>query len=109
MLSGLSMRQDRALEMLKANADEVADFVRSLANHKRLLILFELIAYREVSVGRLADTARVSRSAMSQHLAKLRALDFVETRRETQTIFYRLSRDTRVRRTLLRLKRLLCK
>ena len=36
------------------------------------------------------------------------ALDLVETRRESQTIFYRLSQDTHIRRKLLPLKRLLC-
>jgi DNA-binding transcriptional ArsR family regulator len=94
------MRQDRNLKMLKANADEAAALIRLLANGKRLLILFELMAYCEVSVGLLADTVGLSRSALSQHLAKLRAEGLVETRRESQMIFYRLSPNIRVRRML---------
>lgn len=103
------MRLDRDLKMLKANADEVADFVRLLANEKRLLILFELMACREMPVGPLADAIGLSRSALSQHLAKFRAGGLVETRRESQTVFYRLSQDVRVRRTTSMLKQLFCR
>jgi ArsR family transcriptional regulator len=103
------MRQRSDLKMLKANADEVADFVRLLANNKRLLILFELTACREMSVGPLADAVGLSRSAMSQHLAKLRAEGLVEARRESQAIFYRLSQNVRVRYAISLLKQLFCR
>ena len=102
------MRQDRDLKMLKANADEVADFVRLLANNKRLLILCELTACREISVGPLADVIGLSSSALSQHLAKLRAAGLVEARRESQVIYYRLSQDLRVRNMTSLLKQLFC-
>jgi hypothetical protein len=39
------------LEKLKANAGDAADFLLLLANSKRLLILCELMAEREMSVG----------------------------------------------------------
>jgi len=97
------------LEKLKANAGDAADFLLLLANSKRLLILCELMAAREMSVGPLADAVGLSQSALSQHLAKLRDEGLVETRRESQTIFYRLSRDARVRRTLALLKDLFCR
>jgi ArsR family transcriptional regulator len=103
------MRQDRDLKMLKANADEAADFVRLLSNNKRLLILYELMAYREMSVGPLADVVGISRSALSQHLAKFRAEGLIETRRESQTVFYRLSQGVRVRHTTSLLKQLFCR
>lgn len=99
------MRRNCDLEMVKDDADKVADFIRLLANNKRLLILFELMACREMSAGHLADRVGLSRSAISQHLAKLRAEGLVKTRRKSQTIFYRLSPDKYVRRTLLPLMR----
>jgi ArsR family transcriptional regulator, virulence genes transcriptional regulator len=97
------------LEKLKANAGDAADFLLLLANSKRLLILCELMAEREMSVGPLADAVGLSQSALSQHLAKLRDEGLVETRREAQTIFYRLARDGRVRRMLALLKDIFCK
>lgn len=102
MLRGLE------LKVLKYRAGEAADFLSSLANDKRLLILYELMAQREMSVGDLADAVGLTQSALSQHLSKLRAEDLVQTRRVSQTIFYRLSSDDRVKRTLSLLKQLFC-
>jgi DNA-binding transcriptional ArsR family regulator len=103
------MKNDSYLKALKTNADEAADFVRLLSNNKRLLILYELMSYREMSVGPLADVVGISRSAMSQHLAKFRAEGLVKTRRKSQSIFYRLSQDVRVRHTTSLLKQLFCR
>ena len=102
------MSRDRELEKLKHNVGEAADYLSLLANDKRLLILCELTAEREMSVGDLADVVGLSPSALSQHLSKLRAENLVETRRDSQTIFYRLSSDNRVKRTLSLLKQLFC-
>jgi len=96
------------LEQLKRGAAEAAEFLLLLANDKRLLILCELSERGELPVGALAGSVRLSQSALSQHLAKLRADGLVETRREAQTIYYRLAPDTRVRRSLTLLKRLFC-
>jgi ArsR family transcriptional regulator len=103
------MRADCNLTKLKANADAAADFVWLLANNKRLMILCELMGSREMSVGPLADVVGLSWSALSQHLAKFCAEGLVETRRESQAIFYRLSRDVRVRHTIVLLKQLFCR
>lgn len=61
-----------------------------LGNTKRLLIMCHL-RDGEMSVGKIADSVQLSQSALSQHLAKLRQLKLVETRRDKQTIFYSLS------------------
>ena len=45
----------------------------------------------EMPVGELANLTEQSHSAVSQHLAKLRAADLVESRRDAQTIYYRCS------------------
>ncbi len=99
----------RELERLKKNAGQAAGFLQLLANDKRLLILCELMQSGEVSVGVLSESVGLSQSALSQHLAKLRAAALVETRRESQTIYYKLVRDARVRRSLGLLKELFCK
>ncbi len=60
----------------------------ALANQKRLIIMSHLFQ-GELSVNTLAQKVQLSQSALSQHLAKLRAVGIVSTRREGQTIFYR--------------------
>ena len=64
--------------------------LRALANENRLMILCKLIE-GERSVGELVAAVGLSQSALSQHLAKLRADRLVATRREAQTIYYRLA------------------
>jgi len=58
-----------------------------MANEKRLQILCAL-SDQELSVGTLAEKVDLSQSAMSQHLAKLRAMKIVSARRDAQTIYY---------------------
>ena len=41
-----------------------------------------------MSVGAIAEKVSLSQSALSQHLAKLRSLNLVETRRDRQMIYY---------------------
>jgi DNA-binding transcriptional ArsR family regulator len=59
-----------------------------LSNPKRLMILCQLLD-GEKSVMSLVEAIGISQSALSQHLAKLRAAGLVATRRDAQTIFYR--------------------
>ena len=53
----------------------------------------------EKSVTELLDGVNVSQPVMSQHLALLREAKMVATRRNGQTIYYRLS-DERVQRLI---------
>ena len=78
------------LAVLQAKADHVAGRLALVANAKRLLILCEL-AQGERSVGALQSAVGLGQSALSQHLAKLREAGMVDTRREGQTIHYRIS------------------
>ena len=68
-------------------ADDVAAVLNAVGNSKRLTILCHL-ANGEMSVGAIASKVGLSQSALSQHLAKLRAMDLVQTRRDRQLIFY---------------------
>jgi len=75
---------------LMAKAREAARLLTALANENRLAILCELVD-GERSVGKLVEAVGLAQSALSQHLAKLRAAGVVATRRDAQTIYYRLS------------------
>ena len=75
---------------LTTKAAEAAKLLTALANERRLVILCELIE-GERSVGDLVDAVGLTQSALSQHLAKLRSAGIVATRRDAQTIFYRLA------------------
>jgi len=75
---------------LVANAHSAADLLRVLANARRLQVLCAL-RQGELSVGRIADHVGLSQSALSQHLARLRQDGVVATRRQGQTIFYRIA------------------
>ena len=75
---------------LEASAHAAARLMKLMASEQRLLLLCRLVE-GEASVGDLAAHAKLAQSAASQHLAKMRAEGLVATRREAQTIFYRLS------------------
>ncbi len=75
---------------MRRHAESAAGLLKALANPHRLLLLC-LLADDELSVGTLNERIPLSQSALSQHLAVLRADGLVETRREAQTVFYRIS------------------
>lgn len=74
-------------ERMRAHAGDAARLLKALGNDRRLLILCLLIE-REMSVGEINAQVGLSQSALSQHLALLRAEGLVATRREAQTIHY---------------------
>ncbi len=86
----MKLDADKSVAALQERADYVAGRLALVANAKRLLILCEL-ANGERSVGSLQASVGLSQSALSQHLAKLREAGMVDTRRESQTIYYRIS------------------
>lgn len=73
----------------ETRASEAARLLRALGNERRLMILCQLTD-GERSVGELQALVGLSQSALSQHLAVLREEDIVATRREAQTIWYRI-------------------
>ncbi len=83
------------------NAEAAAEFLTLISNEKRLAILAHLL-HGELSVGAIAEKVSLSQSALSQHLAKLRSLDLVGTRRDRQMIYYSCDSDAvrKVLRTL---------
>ena len=88
-------------------AGEAVALLKAMGNQCRLLVLCHLSASGELSVGELADRVDLSQSALSQHLAKLREEGLVATRKEAQTVFYRLC-DPRAEQILALLHDLFC-
>jgi len=93
---------------LENKAAEAAGFLKLLANPHRLLILCRLVAQRELSVGELGAAVGLGQSALSQHLARMREDGIVATRRDAQTVFYRLA-DRNSARVLRLLRDIYCR
>ena len=100
------MLSTRELEAMQENAQQAATVLRALSNETRLLVMCQL-GQGEMSVGALQEAVGLGQSALSQHLAKLRAEGFVATRREGQTIHYRIA-DPRVSRLIGALHDIFC-
>ncbi len=89
-----------------AKAGEAADLLRLLGHEARLMVLCQL-AEGEHAAGALQEGSGLSQSALSQHLAKLREAGLVATRREAQTIYYRLA-DPKAARVIETLAAIYC-
>ncbi len=77
-------------DAMQQNATEAVTLLKGLANESRLMIMC-VLTEGEFSVGQLNKRIKLSQSALSQHLAVLREQGLVNTRRESQTIYYRLA------------------
>jgi DNA-binding transcriptional ArsR family regulator len=98
---------ENGIAEFERKAAEAAGLLKLLANESRLLILCRLALKRELSVSDLAEAVGLSQSALSQHLGKMREDGLLATRREAQTIFYRIS-DPNAARLLALLKNIYC-
>ena len=67
-----------------------AEFCRMIASSKRLMII-ELLARKEMSVSKIAQSLGLNQSNISQHLRVLKSQHIVEPRKEGQTVYYRLT------------------
>lgn len=75
-----------------AGAAQAADFLKTLANENRLLILCHL-SEGEMSVSELETALDLRQPTLSQQLARLRSDNMVGTRRDGKTIYYHLASD----------------
>ena len=85
-----------ALEKFMDSAPTAANLLKELANENRLMVCCALIN-RELSVSQINQVVPLSQSALSQHLARLREANLVSTRKESQTVFYKLTSDEAIR------------
>ncbi len=81
---------DMNLGELQSRAKRATGLLKAMSNPVRLMVLCQL-AEGEKSVGELERVVDVSQSALSQHLALLRARGLVASRRAGQVIYYSLA------------------
>ncbi|BFM08793.1 metalloregulator ArsR/SmtB family transcription factor [Halioxenophilus aromaticivorans] len=93
-------------QLLEQDAARAAEFLRSLANEYRLLILCHLAA-GELSVGELHTHFTLSQSSFSQHLAVLRNQGLLKNRKVAQTVYYSIA-DPDVEQFMMLLKNKFC-
>lgn len=74
---------------MEQHAEAAARLLKAMSNPHRLQVLCAL-GEEELSVGELNERIPLSQSALSQHLKVLRDDGLVATRRESQTVHYRL-------------------
>jgi len=99
--------ETEVLAQFGKQAGQAVGLLKSMANECRLLVLCHLAAEDELSVGQLQDRVGLGQSALSQHLAKLREEGLVATRKESQTVFYRVC-DPKAEQLLALLHDLFC-
>lgn len=80
------------LEDMLKNSAQAVKLLKAVSNERRLIILCHLLE-GEMSVGEINEKLDLSQSALSQHLALLRKHKLVKTRKEAQTVFYRLNSE----------------
>jgi DNA-binding transcriptional ArsR family regulator len=82
---------DLDVDELLRNAQQASEFLKALSHEARLVILCLLID-GEKSVTEIEHLLKLRQPAVSQQLARLRADNLVETRRDGKNIYYSVSR-----------------
>ena len=84
-------RSELDIDELLRNAQVASEFLKALSHESRLVILC-LLTEGEKSVTEIEQLLKLRQPAVSQQLARLRADDLVETRRDGKNIYYSLAR-----------------
>jgi DNA-binding transcriptional ArsR family regulator len=79
------------VEEMLDNARDASELLKALSHETRLVILCLLIDGKK-SVGELEQKLNLRQPFVSQQLARLRADDLVEARREGKNIYYAIAR-----------------
>ena len=77
------------LTQMREHAGSASRLLKAMGSENRLLILC-ILCEGELSVGQINQRISLAQSAVSQHLAVLRRDQLVATRKQSQTVFYRL-------------------
>lgn len=92
---------------MEENAKNLARLLKVLANEHRLMVLCYLLE-EDLTVSQLHEkVSSISQSALSQHLALLRAHDLVDSSKEGQNVTYSIL-DKRVKEVIEVLKAHYC-
>lgn len=79
------------VEKMMESALEASEFLKAVSHQSRLIILC-LLVERERTVTELEALLGLRQSAVSQQLARLRADNLVEARRDGKNIYYSIAR-----------------
>lgn len=71
---------------------DLADFFKVFGDTTRIKILY-VLRFSEMCVCELADTLKMTQSAISHQLRVLKQMDLVKARRDGKAIFYSLADD----------------
>ncbi len=77
--------------LMLEQARAASEFLKAFSHEKRLVILC-LLLEGEKSVTELGQLLELSQPSVSQQLARLRASDLVEMRRDGKNVYYSLAR-----------------
>ncbi len=97
---------DEKLDAMAESARDATAMLKALSHEGRLMILCYL-AHGEKSVTELEDILSIRQSAVSQQLARLRADNLIEARRQGKTIFYSI-KDERAHQIMALVYELFC-
>ena len=86
--------------ILHEQAEKQARFCEVFGNAKRVMILWSLFD-GEMSVGDIAHTINASLQNASQHLRNMKDNGILTTRRDGQTVYYRIADSMRKKDCLL--------
>ena len=78
------------LHAMRKHAYQAEAMLKEMANANRLMVLCSL-SHGEKSVTELLESLDLSQSALSQHLARLRASELVDTEKRGKKVYYRLA------------------
>ena len=92
-LSAARMSQLRAEIRHRGELSSLASLMNAAGNETRMRILYLLWRNCEVRVNDIAKILDLTTPAISQQLKKLRSQRLVATRRDAQTVYYRLNGD----------------
>ena len=91
------MHNLQEISICQQSAEEQAKFCSVFSNARRIQILWAL-ADRELSVGTIAEAVGSSLQNVSQHLSRMKDFNVVSSRREGQTIYYRIEGEELAKR-----------
>src|SRR5687767_6454091 len=78
---------------MKGTLDEIEHVFLALADKTRIRLI-HLMSKGEVSVNYLCESLGISQPKVSRHLAYLRSMGMVDTRRDGKWIYYSLTKPT---------------
>ena len=86
------LRCKEDLNMVLTSIEAISKIMALAGNEVRFKILFLLKRETELCPCDFADILEMSVPAISQHLRKMKDVNVITTRRDGQTIFYRISK-----------------